>query len=130
MNPTTAAESRHARITLVLCTVLHAFTHAYSALLLPLYLLVTADFKLPGVSYAAVVVTVYMVVYWSLSFVSGMLADRFNRRTLLAIGLLGNALAILGMGLTRDYGFLIGFAVLGGVMGSLFHPSANAMVPA
>jgi MFS family permease len=130
MNPTTAVESRHARITLVLCTVLHAFTHAYSALLLPLYLLVTADFKLPGVKYAAIVVTVYMVVYWSLSFASGMLADRFNRRTMLAIGLLGNALAILGMGLTRDYGFLIGFAVLGGVAGSLFHPAANAMVPA
>jgi MFS family permease len=130
MNPTTAAESRHARITLALCTVLHAFTHAYSVIILPLYLLVVADFHLDGIQYAAIVVTIYSLVYCGLSFAAGMLADRFNRRTLLAIGLLGNALAVLGMGVTRDYPTLIALAVLAGVAGSLFHPAANALIPA
>ena len=125
-----ATEVRQARLTLVLCTLLHAFTHAYSALLVPLYLLVVTDLKLPGVKHAAMVVTVYSVVYWGLAFVSGMLADRLNRKLLLSIGLMGNALAVVGMGLTRSYEMLLVFAVLAGVAGSLFHPAANAMIPA
>lgn len=118
------------QLTLVLCTVLHAFTHAYSVLIVPLYLLVAADLRLPGVKYAAMVVTIYNVVYWGLAFVSGILADRFNRKVLLGIGLLGNALAVLAMGMTRSYEWLVVWAVLAGVAGSLFHPAANAMVPA
>ncbi|QOV90555.1 MFS transporter [Humisphaera borealis] len=117
-------------LTLVLTTGLHAFTHAYSVLIVPLYLLVVADLKLPGVKQAAIVVTIYNVVYWGLAFVSGILADRFNRKVLLGIGLLGNGLAVLAMGLTRTYEWLIVWAIVAGIAGSLFHPAANAMVPA
>ena len=125
--PPTASRSA---LTLVLCTLLHAFTHAYSVLLVPLYLLVAADLKLGGVKPAAMAVTVYSVVYWGLAFASGVLADRFNRKVLLGVGLLGNAAAVLGMGLTRSYEMLLVWSVMAGVAGSLFHPAANAMVPA
>ena len=37
-------------VTLILCTILHAFTHAYGTLLVPLYLLMVSDLKLTGVS--------------------------------------------------------------------------------
>src|SRR4029079_16725546 len=46
------------------------------------------------------------------------------------IGLLGNALAITAMGLTRQFEMIMIFGVLGGVFGTLFHPAANALVPA
>src|SRR5690349_19157776 len=89
--------------TLFLRAILHAFTHAYGTLLVPLYLLIVRDLKLNGVSRASALVTVYGLVYCLGSYASGVMADRFNRRALLGVGLLGNALAIVGMGLTRQY---------------------------
>src|SRR5688572_17082103 len=117
-------------VTLVLCTILHAFTHAYGTLLVPLYLLMQSDLRLRGVSYASAVVTVYGLVYCALSFAAGEMADRYNRKLLLGVGLLGNALAITAMGLTRQYESIMIFGVLAGVFGTLFHPAANALVPA
>ena len=117
-------------LTLVLCTVLHAFTHAYGTLLVPLYLLMVADLRLRGVSYASAVVTVYGVVYCLGSYVAGVMADRHNRKLLLGVGLLGNALAVTAMGLTRRYELIMAFGVLAGVFGTFFHPTANALVPA
>ena len=118
------------QVTLVLCTVLHMFTHAYGTMLVPLYLLIVADLRLPGVKYAALVVTVYGVVYFGCSFLAGSLADRLNRKHLLGWGLMVNALSIALMGLTRRYDVLIALAVAGGIGGTLFHPAANAMIPA
>jgi MFS family permease len=117
-------------VTLLLCTILHAFTHAYGTLLVPLYLLMQSDLRLRGVSYASAVVTVYGIVYCALSFIAGEMADRYNRKMLLGIGLLGNALAITAMGLTRQYELIMTFGVLAGLFGTLFHPAANALVPA
>src|SRR5688500_3333292 len=117
-------------LTLVLCTILHAFTHAYGTLLVPLYLLMVSDLRLRGVSYASAVVTVYGIVYCLGSYGAGVMADRYNRKALLGIGLLGNALAITAMGLTRQYELIMLFGVLAGVFGTLFHPAANALVPA
>jgi len=117
-------------VTLFLCTILHAFTHAYGSLLVPLYLLMVSDLRLRGVSYASAVVTVYGVVYCLGSYAAGEMADRYNRKLLLGVGLLGNALAITAMGLTRQYELIMMFGVLAGVFGTLFHPAANALVPA
>jgi MFS family permease len=122
--------SLRSHVTLFLCTILHAFTHAYGTLLVPLYLLMQSDLRLRGVSYASAVVTVYGIVYCALSFVAGEMADRYNRKMLLGIGLLGNALAITAMGLTRQYELIMMFGVLAGLFGTLFHPAANALVPA
>lgn len=116
--------------TLALCAVLHAFTHAYATLLVPLYLLVRDDLGLPGVGRASAIVTVYGLVYCFLSYPAGLLADRFSRSLLLGVGLLGNALAVAAMGLTRRYELLMLWSVLGGAFGAIFHPAANALVPA
>lgn len=117
-------------LTLVLCTILHAFTHAYNMMLVPLYLMVRDDLGLGGVKPVALIVTIYGVVYFLFSYLSGMAADRFDRRLLLGLGLLGNAAAILGMGYTHDYWLLVTLAVCAGVCGTIFHPAANALVPA
>jgi MFS family permease len=117
-------------LTLALCTILHAFTHAYGTLLVPLYLLIVADLKLAAVWKASIIVTIYGVVYCLFSYPAGVLADRLNRKALLGIGLIGNAVAITAIGLTRQYEMLIALGVLGGLFGTIFHPAANALVPA
>jgi MFS family permease len=117
-------------LTLALATILHAFTHAYAVLLVPLYLLVCADLHLKFVSSVSLIVTLYGLVYSLGSYPAGVLADRFNRKALLGIGLLGNALAIIAMGITRQYEMLIVLGILAGLFGTIFHPAANALAPA
>jgi MFS family permease len=114
-------------VTLALCTLLHAFTHAYGTMLVPLYLAMEHDLGLPGVWAATLIVTIYGLVYCLGSYPAGVLADRRNRKALLGIGLIVNALAILLMGLTRRYELLVALGVLGGLAGTLFHPAANAL---
>jgi MFS family permease len=117
-------------VTLTLCTILHAFSHAMGALLVPLYLMMTSDLKLNGVKASALVVTVYGMVYNGFAWATGMLADRYNRKTMLGIGLIGNAAAIGMMGLVRNYEAVLLLAVVCGLFGSIFHPAANALVTA
>jgi MFS family permease len=109
---------------------LHAFTHAYGAMLVPLYLLITADLRLPGLGRATLLVTVYGLVYFLLSYPAGMLADRVNRKNLLGLALLLNAAAITLMGITRQYHWLVVLAVVAGIAGSVFHPTANSLASA
>ena len=124
------APTVRSHVTLGLCTVLHAFTHAYGTILVPLYLLIVADLKLGGVNAASLVVTVYGLVYCLVSYAAGVLADRADRRFLLGVGLIGNAAAITLMGVTRQYEMLLALGVVAGLFGALFHPSANALVSA
>src|SRR4051812_41134961 len=124
--PAAVPASPRRRLTLALCTILHGFTHAYGAMLVPLYLLMVTDLHLGGVKAAAMVVTVYGLVYNLGSYGAGVLADRYDRRVLLGVGLLGNAAAILAMGLSRRYEVVLGMGVVAGLAGTLFHPAANA----
>jgi MFS family permease len=114
-------------LTLALCTILHGFTHAYGSMLVPLYLAMQMDLRLSGVWAASLVVTVYGAVYNLGSFAAGIAADRFDRKTLLAIGLLGNAAAIGGIGLCRQYPAILALGVAAGIFGAIFHPAANAL---
>ncbi len=117
-------------LTLFLCTVLHAFTHAYSTMLVPLYFLMVADLHLNGAKAASLIVTIYGIVYALGSYAAGVVADRADRKMMLGLGLILNAVAILLMGLTRRYEALLLLAVLGGLAGTIFHPAAMALVPA
>src|SRR5258707_218541 len=111
----------HPRTTLILCALLHSFTHAYGTMLVPLYLLMVADLHLAGVKQASLIVTLYGLTYALGSYAAGVLADRFNRKALLGVGLIGNALAIIVMGLTRRYEILLALGICAGALGALFH---------
>src|SRR6202044_1953570 len=104
--------SSRSHLTLFLCTILHAFTHAYATMLVPLYLMMRDDLHLKLVSAVSTIVTLSGIVYSIGSYGGGLLADRFDRKTLLGIGLLGNAVAIIAMGLTRQYEMLIALGIL------------------
>jgi MFS family permease len=118
------------KTTLALSTLLHAFTHAYATMLVPLYLLIVQDLHLKGAAAVSLIVTVYGLVYCLGSYGAGVLADRADRKLLLGVGLVGNALAIMLMGFTRRYELLVALGVVAGLFGTLFHPSANALVTA
>jgi MFS family permease len=120
--------SARSHLTLALCVVLHAFTHAYAVILVPLYLMMKADLNLDGIKAAALVVTLYGVVYNFGSYAAGMLADRFDRRLILGIGLVGNASAVMAIGLTHQYPLILALSALAGLFGTLFHPAANGLV--
>lgn len=98
-------------------------------MLVPLYLLMVADLKLDGVRAASLIVTIYGAVYCLGSYAAGVLSDRFDRKILLSIGLLGNAASIAAMGFTRDYFVIVALSVAAGLFGTLFHPTANALAP-
>jgi MFS family permease len=125
---TTNSAGGRTHLTLFLCAVLHAFTHAYGSMLVPLYLLMVADLHLPGVKRASLLLSLYSLVYCAGSYFAGILADRFNRKLLLGLGLLGNAAAITLIGLTRNYDLMLVWAVMGGLAGTIFHPAAGALV--
>src|SRR5947209_8609390 len=128
--PMSERTALRSHVTLALTTVLHLLTHAYGVVLVPLYLLMGDDLHLAGVSAAAKVVTVYGVAYSLFSYPAGMLADRYDRKLLLSLGTLGNALAIGLMGFTHRYPLLLALGCVGGLFGTLFHPTANALIPA
>ena len=122
--------SLRSHVTLGLCALLHAFTHAYGTILVPLYLLMESDLKLRGVWQASLVVTVYGFVYCAASYPAGVLADRSDRKFLLGVGLFGNAAAIALIGIVRQYELVLALSVAAGLFGALFHPCANALVSA
>ena len=93
----------HSRRTLFLATVLHAFTHVYQVALLPLYLPMQRDFRLPDVGRATLLVTVLMIAYFLPSYPLGALADRVSRKKLLGVGLAINGAGFIGLSLAPNY---------------------------
>ena len=120
----------YSHVTLGFGAVLHAFTHAYGTMLVPLYLMMQEDLGLRGVQAVALIVALYGLVYCLLAYPAGMLADRINRKVLLGVGLIGNAAAIGLMGITDQYWLLLALGAVAGAFGALFHPTANALMPA
>jgi FSR family fosmidomycin resistance protein-like MFS transporter len=123
-----STNSDHRIRTLWLVGVLHAFTHVYQVALLPLYFPIMRGFKLAGVGEATALVTVMMIAYFLPAYGVGVLADRFSRKKMLGWGLLVNALGFVGLSLAPNYPVALACVVLCGLGGSIFHPSATALV--
>ena len=59
---------------LVWCGVLHAFTHSFHVVLMPLYLPIQRDFGFESVAQATLLMSVFMISYFLPSYVVGSLA--------------------------------------------------------
>src|SRR3954468_6895098 len=125
-----SVHQQHRARTLWLSGVLHAFTHLYQVALLPLYFLILKDpqFGLKNVEQATFLVTVLMLSYFVPAYPVGVLADRFSKRKLLAIGLAINAAGFIALAHAHNYGQAIACMIISGVGGSAFHPAATALV--
>ncbi len=114
----------------MVCAVLHAFTHLYTTVLPPLYLLITADLHLKGVAGATWLMTAQAFTYCAAGLPLGFLADRSSRKRLLLAGIVLNAGAFIALGLAPSYAWAQVCVVLAGLAGGFYHPPANALVTA
>ena len=122
------ATTSHRTRTLILTTILHAFTHVYQVALVPLYLTIQSDLKLSHIGQATALVTVMMISYFIPSYPMGVLADRFSRKHLLGIGLLINGLGFVSLAHAPNYAMALASVALAGLGGSSFHPAATALI--
>jgi MFS transporter, FSR family, fosmidomycin resistance protein len=123
-----SSNTDHRSRTLFLGAILHAFTHVYQVALLPLYFLIRDDLELTGVGQSTSLVTVMMIAYFVPSYFAGILADKFSKKHLLAIGLAINGLGFIGLAESGSYHTALAFVVIAGLGGSLFHPSATSLI--
>jgi FSR family fosmidomycin resistance protein-like MFS transporter len=123
-----SASHNHKTRTLWLMGILHAFTHIYQIVLIPLYLLIQRGLKLESVERATLLVTVMGVAYYLPSYPLGVLADRHSRKMLLAIGLALNGLGFICLGFAPNYACALAGVVLAGFGGSFYHPAATALI--
>lgn len=119
---------KHKTRTLWLCGILHAFTHVYQVVLMPLYLLIQEDLKLPSVSATPLLVTVMGLAYFLPSYLTGVLADRTSRKRMLTFGLMINGLGFIALSFAPSYAWALAAVVVAGLGGSLFHPAATPLV--
>lgn len=121
-------QTSHRNATLVLCTVLHLFTHAYQLALIPLYLMLREDLGLKSDAEAPLLVTLMGVAYFLPAYWQGILADHFSKKKLLSIGLAINGAAFAGLAFAQNYWQALVCVLGAGLGGSFFHPPATALV--
>jgi FSR family fosmidomycin resistance protein-like MFS transporter len=121
-------DRHHKTKALWLTGVLHAFTHLYQVALMPLYLLIQKDFGFQSVERATLLLTVMLVSCFGPSYPIGVLADRFNRKRLLAFGLLVNALGFVALSWSPTFAWALVSVIVAGLGGSFYHPAATAMI--
>ena len=127
MSPAKQAESSH-RGFLIWCGVLHAFTHSFHVVLMPLYLSIQGDFGFESIAQATLLMTVLMVSYFLPSYVVGAISDRYDRRWILGIGLVVNGLGFVGLGLASNFSWALVSTIVAGVGGSFYHPAATSLI--
>jgi MFS family permease len=98
------------------------------AVLFPFFALyVTSKFGV-GMTEAGLFFTVLAISRLAGGGLGGALTDRFGRRTILVIGLVGSGLASLGIGLVTSFALLFVFDLLAGLFGGVGRPAQEAMV--
>ncbi|MCF7708354.1 MAG: MFS transporter [Verrucomicrobia bacterium] len=110
------------------CGILHAFTHMYFVALIPLYLLIKEDMGLRSDASVTLLVTIQGLAYFLPSYWAGGLADKFDRKRLLSIGLSLNAVGFIGLSMAPSFAMAALFLIIAGVGGSFYHPAASSMI--
>ena len=113
---------------LVWCGVLHAFTHSFHVVLMPLYLAIQQDLGLASVAETTLLMTALMMAYFLPSYHLGVVADRYDRRWLLGGGLVCNGIGFVALGLAPSYGWALLAVVVAGFGGGCYHPAATSLI--
>ncbi len=114
--------------TVGLCGLLHFFTHAFVAMLVPLYLLIRSDLALPRTWMATLLVTIQGAAYCLTALPAGRLADAISRKLALTLGLLVNSLAFIALAFVGSYWQAVVILLIAGVAGGFYHPAGNALL--
>ena len=105
----------------------HATHHILTALPQPMLPYIQQEFKL-NYTESAAVTSAFALSSGAAQLPSGWLADRIGPTLLITIGILGVALAGLGVGLSQTYAMLLIFMVFMGLAAGGYHPAATPLI--
>lgn len=109
---------------LPLFVVAHFSHHLLNALPVPLSPMIRSDFSLDYVQ-AGLVTSVFNLAYGIGQLPAGWLADRIGARLMMAVGIVGVAVAGVLVGLSSTYLMLLIFMALMGLAGGGYHPAVG-----
>ena len=128
MTATTMAIRREVRA-IGLIGFAHFLSHFYMLSLVPLFLLVQAEFDVSFVE-LGLIITLYNVATAVLQTPMGVLVDRLGARRILIAGLFVNALAVALAGFASSYVELLLLFLVAGAGNSVFHPADYVILTA
>ena len=106
----------------VVISGMHFFVDVYSGFF-PVYLVIAGLDPIAS----ALIASTSSFLSNALQPLLGLWADRTRGRIFVFLGILGGALCMSSIGLTRDYGLLFALVLLGKLGVSLFHPAAASI---
>jgi FSR family fosmidomycin resistance protein-like MFS transporter len=108
-------------------TVTHFSHHLCTEVIVPLLPLLRQDL---GLNYfqAGVLVSSFSLSYGFGQIPMALLADRFSRRSLIALGLVGTSLSAMTVGLSRTYWQMIPCFIALGLLGATYHAPASSFL--
>ena len=112
---------------LPLFVLAHFVHHLLPALPVPLLPLIRSDYSL-DYTLSGWVVSAFSLAYGIGQLPAGWLADRFDPRIIITIGICGVALAGLFVGLSQPFWMLLFFLALMGFLGGGYHPASPPLI--
>lgn len=115
------------RYIIPLFTVAHFSHHLSTGVLVPLLPLLRQDF---GLNYfqSGVLVSSFSLSYGFGQVPMALLADRFSRRSLIALGLIGTSLSAMAISLTNAYWQMVPCFIVLGLLGATYHAPASSFL--
>jgi len=110
-----------------LFTVTHFSHHLATGVLVPLLPLLRQDF---GLNYfqSGVLVSSFSLSYGFGQVPMALLADRFSRRSLIVLGLIGTSLSAIAVSLTNTYWQMVPCFIVLGLLGATYHAPASSFL--
>jgi MFS family permease len=105
----------------------HFSHHVCTGVLVPLLPLLREVF---GLNYfqSGILVSSFGIAYGFGQVPMAILADRFSRRLIIILGLLGISLAGMSISLTQDFRQMVPFLIIMGLLGGTYHAPASSFI--
>jgi FSR family fosmidomycin resistance protein-like MFS transporter len=105
----------------------HFSHHVCTGVLVPLLPLLREVF---GLNYfqSGILISSFGIAYGFGQVPMAILADRFSRRLIIILGLLGTSLAGISISLTQDFRQMVPFFVVMGLLGGTYHAPASSFI--
>lgn len=115
------------RYIIPLFTIAHFSHHLSTGVLVPLLPLLRQDL---GLNYfqSGVLVSSFSLAYGFGQIPMALLADRFSRRILIALGLIGTSLSAIAVALTNAYWQMVLCFIVLGLLGATYHAPASSFL--
>jgi FSR family fosmidomycin resistance protein-like MFS transporter len=105
----------------------HFSHHVCTGILIPLLPLIREGF---GLTYfqSGILVSSFSISYGVGQVPMAVLADRFSRRLIIVLGLLGTSLASIGVSSTQAFWQMVPFFIVLGLLGGTYHAPASSFI--